>query len=514
MSRWCILTWLLLGVVAPATGWGQSQPYFAASGDYSPNGGVTQAGYSRSGYVPRGQPAGYGPIPSGPSRTIYEQLPDDRGWLYDDAPIDRVLKSVFRHAYFRVDYLLWDISDPGNNRLEADSNLTVLQVNPLIFGPVPATELPAIALEDVFGETIVATQPTLANIFTNENNGIRLTFGLPIAELGVLETNVFGLASSKSTYTAPDLRTVDLDGNGEFTGPNELGIVSPDTNGDGIPEPQSQNLVKAVVQAVLLDNQLPPGDNFLLINGIDVNDTDIDGDGTPDIGNGELDEAAYVATLKTTTWGAESNFFFAPRSPNQDLTFSPMLGIRYLNFQENLRQTGRYEFVRIDEDTGIPVPQFNNITVTDEFTRHINATANNNLYGPQLGLRSELRRKWFAVGATPKVMLGLNSYRTDLETSQILGPEDPSQFLVNKETTFGVVADLELFSRVYLGEHVSIFAGYNFFWAGLLARPADQIIYNVQSATTVTPIQSAFGLKKEYSGAIIQGLSIGGQIEY
>ncbi|OYW22285.1 MAG: hypothetical protein B7Z55_04780 [Planctomycetales bacterium 12-60-4] len=531
MSRWCILTWLLLAAVAPATAWGQSQPYFAAGGETPPNQGVTQAGYFRGGYATRALPPGYGalpngPIPSGPGRTIYEQLPDDQGWLYDDAPIDRVLKSAFRHAYFRVDYLLWDVSDPGQNFLGSESNLTFDLATSIGTVTVPAKDRPVIPAIDVFGNQILAAQPTLTNIFTNENNGVRGTFGLPLAELGVIETSVFGLATSRGTYVPPDLRVIDLDGDGMTSvATGEVGILPFDVNGDGligVDEVISQNLIQGTAQAVMVDGVVPQGDNFLLLGGIDTNIVDIDADGVLDVGDGILDNPAYIAAIKTSTWGAESNFFFAPRSPNQDLTFSPMFGVRYMNFREELRQSGGYELLRLDANTGVPVDPVEVIVngqtvlvpVTDEYIRRIDATSNNNLYGPQIGLRSELRRKWFAVGATPKVMLGLNSYRTELGTSQILGPNDPSQSLINKETTFGVVADLEVFSRIYLGEHVSIFAGYNFLWAGLLARPADQIIYNVQSATAVTPTQSAFDLKKEHSGAIIQGLSVGGQIEY
>lgn len=493
MSRWCTLTsLLLLGVVAPATSWAQMAPpqaYPDGTSGVVPAGWRSQAGYADPGYSRKAPVYGYGqaPIPQGPGRTIYEQLPDDQGWLYEDAPIDRILKSAFRHAYFRADYLLWDISDPGDDVLGAPTNLTVPNPNSQV--PIPANQVPVLQLTDQDGNLIEAVQPTLANVFTNENNGLRLTFGMPLAELGTFEASVFALQTSRSTLGFPDIRSVDVDGDGitDFDGFTPI-----DTNGDGIDDDFiSQNVVDAVAQAVLVNGQVPAGNNFVLINDVD-----------------------YQATLKTSVWGAEGNFLFAPYNPNQDFVTTPMVGVRYMNFNEELRQSGSYTSQVIDPVTGLPVLDVNGNPVTQVSNRRIDATTKNHLVGPQFGFRTELRRKWFAVGATPKVMLGVNNYRAELGTVQVLNPNDPSQSLLDKGTTFGVIGDIEVYSRVYLGEHFSAFVGYNFLWAGMITRPADDIVYNIQSAAAGQPAQSAFDLDIGYSGAILQGLSIGGQIEY
>jgi len=480
---------LCLSLATPGFGLAQSVP-----AGYYPDGsqGIVPAGHAMPGYG--GDPGYYGysqghgktksrsygpngPLPSGPGRTVYEQLPEDRGWLYEDSPLERSLKNAFRHAYFRTEYLHWDVSDPGNNILSAPTNLPFPTTNSQF--PVLVSDVPAFQLTDQNGNQIVAVEPRLDDVLTDANNGIRLTFGLTAADAGIFEASIFALESGTTRLGIPDIRTTDFDGDGT---PDVL--VPIDTNGDGLDDSfASLNSVDAVAQAVLIDGVLPAGDNFLLVN--DIN---------------------YEASLKTEVWGAEANFLFAPFNPNVPLTTMPFFGVRYLNFNEDLRQTGVYNFSDFDITTGLPTSQV--------ATRKIDSTTINNIYGPQMGLRAELRRKWFAIGAQPKVMLGLNSYRAEIGTSQVLGPNDPSQFLYKKSTTFGVVGDLEVYSRLYFGDHLSGFVAYNLLWAGMLTRPADNIVYNIQSATGGQPQQSAFELDVDFSGAILQGISVGAQLEY
>lgn len=481
MSRWCTLTLLLLWSMDATPALAQ----YPAPG-YADGNGVMPAGYSHNshghGYHAANAGAAYGmpgPIASGPGQTIYEQLPDDQGWLYEDSPLERVLKNTFRHSYFRAEYLLWDISDPGDNILGANSNLTFSSNTSNV--RVPVSQIPIFELVDDEGLPINVVQPNLGSIHTNQNNGIRGTFGVPVGEAGVFEASVFSLQSSTSSFGFPDIRVADLDGDGQI---DLRGLEEVDTNGDGEPDTfVSVNLVDAVAQAVLIDGRVPAGDNFLLINDID-----------------------YDATLKTSAWGAEGNFIFAPFNPNNNLVTMPMIGFRYFNLNERLNQTGVYNYSTFDIDTGE--------TVNEIVTRRIGSSAMNNIYGPQIGMRAELRNKWFSLGAQPKFMLGLNSYRTTVSTSQVLSPDDPSQQLYDKGTTLGLIGDLEVYSKVHFGDHLSCFVAYNLMWAGLITRPADNIVYNIRSATGGLPAQSDFGLDVDFSGAILQGLSVGAQIEY
>lgn len=501
MSRWCTLTSLLwlwainpAGILAQSPPWPGYAPDAAYHAGYYPDGsqGIVPAGWhsplahgshkGASKQKQKGYHGGMGPLPSGPGRTIYEQLPDDRGWMHEGSPVDGFLSDMFRHAYFHVEYLLWDISDPGNTFLGAGSNFVSegIPANLRDFFPRPDANA---------GEVINVTQPSLRNVRTNENNGIRATFGLPVFNAGTFEASFFGLQTNNQEIVPPGVR--------------QFSPTLVDTNGDGTGDTFiSVPAVSAAVQGVMINGQLPPGDNFLLVNGIDTNN------------DGIIDTATYRATLRTQVWGTEGNFLFEPYNPNNDMTFSPFLGFRYLNFREGLRQRGIYEDPVLDADGTAEVDPVTGRVVTVQTNRRIDSRTINNLYGPQVGMRAELRRKWFAIGATPKVMLGVNSYRADLETEQVLRFNDPSQRIIEKGTTFGLLGDIEVYSRIYLGEHLSAFVGYNFMYAGMITRPADNIRYNVNTATIDRPIESAFDVDVKYSGAIIQGLSIGGQIEY
>jgi hypothetical protein len=464
MSRWFALASMLLLFA------GRPDSSRAQSDGWGAPGGVTPAGWHTSGGYAQGLPPGYSPTPygppgpyaTGPGRTVYHELPDDTGWLYEDTPLERSLKDVFRHAYFRVDYLLWDISDPGDNLLGSNTAFTTALPDPTV--PFQVTDPATGTLLDVVA-------PSLDGIFTNENNGIRATVGFSVFDSGTFEASLFALQTSTATVANPDIRgfaTIDLDGDG---------IADTDANGNTITV--SENIIDAMVQSTLIDGLVPPGNNFFLIY-----------------------DQGYAASLKTQVWGTEGNWIMAPFDPNAPSSVMPMLGFRYVNFTEDLRQGGSYTFSQVDPITGVLSSQV--------VERRIDATTNNNLYGPQIGLRAELRHKRVTLGVQPKVMLGLNSYKAELTTRQILSPTDPSQDLAKHTTTFGITGDVEAYTRLHVTDHITLNVGYNFLWLGLITRPADNIVYNVQRS----PRQSNFGLDPAYSGAILQGLSVGGEVRW
>jgi len=478
MSRWRTLASMLLLMMglpvssrAQSDGWGP------------PDAGVSQAGWHHPlPAVPYGYPGPYdmpygppGPYSRGPGSTTFEQLPDDSGWLYDQSPLERILKDTFRHAYFRADYLLWDVSDPGNNILGSPTNFVLALPDPTV---------PFVETDPVTGATFLVVAPSLEGVKVNQNNGIRGTVGFLTPNAGAFEASVFALQTSTSVLGVPDVRgfttiQVDLDGDGI----PETTVA--DANGN--PINVSTNTIGAVAQSTLVDGQIPTGDNFFLIN---------------DLG--------YRAALSTSVWGAEGNWLMTPADPGAAMVVSPLLGFRYLNFLESLNQSGDYTFTFVDPITGEQLTQPGN--------RRIDSSANNNLYGPQIGLRAEMANKWFSLGVQPKVMLGLNSYKTTLNTQEILAPvdldtgleRDPSQHLVDKRTVFGVIGDLEVYSRVHFSEHLSLYVAYNLIWTGLITRPADNIVYNIQSS----PARSDFRLEPQHSGAILQGLAVGGEVRW
>lgn len=474
MLRWCTFASLLLIAGSPLSSRAQSEAW-GPPGGVAPVGWHTHGGYGAPAMHGQVAPAAYGPsgpFASGPGRTVFEELPDDTGWLYEDAPIDRVLKNIFRHAYFRAEYLLWDITDPGEAVLGARTNFTFALPNPRI--PFQITN-PA------DGTILDVVEPSLFGVETNENNGIQGTVGFTAGNWGTFEASVFSLETHAATIGVPTFNgftTIDNDGDGV-----------PDVDANGVIISVSENIIDAIAQATLVDGVVPNGNNFTIIWG------------TQDPATGVF-TPSYEAILKTQVFGAEGNWIQEPWDPGAPMVLSPMLGIRYLRFGEQLNQSGQYTFTEIDPISGVQT--------TQDVLRRIDSSAINHVYGPQLGLQAELNNRWFSIGVAPKVMLGFNSYKTELSTLNILTPRDPAQDLQEKRTTFGVIGDLEAYTRLHLTPHLSLFASYNLLWSGLITRPGDNIVYNIQRS----PAQSGFILDPDFSSVILQGLSVGGELRY
>lgn len=446
MVRWCPLTALLVATAIPVIGWAQPPGYPPTDG------GVVPAGWKSSGYPP---PYALPPGPNGPGNTTFVELPDDKGFAYEGSPFDAALKNTFRSGSLRLEYLLWDISNPGRNILGADVQ------SPDVNQPDPTQPFDFLIPGQLNQTRAVA--PSLANVNTNDNNGIRGTYVLPFVN-GSLEASVFGLQVSHRAVPIPteniiDVNDTDLDL--EFT--------------------DSINAIGAIYTPLLINGVIPLG------------------------GLGLVWDQGYRAELKTRVWGTEGNWVGNALDPGSPLQLSPIFGIRMVQFAEDLRQSGAYNF---------SVTAADGTVTTSVVQRRISSTTDNYIFGPQLGFRSELVSKWVTFGAQPKLVLGVNSYKAAIQTQNILSPTDPNQVLEEKNTTFGILGDLEVYSKVHIRPHFNLFVAYNLMWAGLITRPAENIIYNVGGAVGGAGRQSDFQMDVNYSGALLQGLSVGGELTY
>lgn len=430
MSGRCTLGWmtLLTLLVPPLSNAQETVPpgYFQSVVPHRAVGGG-HPGYG----VP---PEGYGPGPG----NYYEQIPDDTGWLYDESPIESFLVAAFRHSYFRAEYLLLDITNPGNVVLAEPSAL-----NGFDSGQIDPTQPQFLNNTDpITGNPLVGLLPILNQIQVNENNGVRGTFGFELRD-GAIEASAWALQASTSAY----------DGN--------------DFINSSIP------LLEPVVYQPVLQEGAATG--FPLIYDI-----------------------SYRATLKTNVWGSELNWLWNDANPNDNFDIRPLVGVRYFNFKESLRQQGDYTY--IDPIVGS----------TEILNRRIDSVTDNYMYGPQFGFRAEITSKWFDIGATPRVMLGLNSYKATLQTAQVLSPTEPDAYLRQTKTTFGPMADLQVYSRLKLHENFSILVSYNLMWAGLITRPYDNIVYD----TSITPAAGQFRQDVRSTDAVLQGISVGGELRF
>lgn len=474
------LTLLTVLVCAPI----QAQAQMAPPAGYS--NGVQPAGFhmqDAAGQYNPPLPPGYQAIPPGRSRgispqTVFQELPDDLGLADEDTPLGRILTDTLRRTWFRGEYLLWTISGPGNVML---GQQTLSGVQPVISGTVtPVTNLGGptnVGLgtgvsfsQTVDGITGTAQSPSLDNMSINNLNGFRGTFGLPF-EVGDVELSSFVLGASSATIDGSQFIQPQIIANPAVA--RVAGQTGPALGANGLPATNGQ-VATFISQAALL-------------NGARSNTTFINYD------------VSYNAKLTTSAWGSEANFVMISPDPNSLFQVRPTFGFRYFNIRDRLVQSGQYN-----------EPSAADPTVNTIVTREINSAAINNLAGPQIGLRTELTSNQFLIGFEPKLMMGLNSYQTNLNTANVFSSTDPAQSLVQHGTTFSPMVDLKVYGNVAMSKNVSAFIAYNFIWAGNINRSFNDIIYNKNSLTN----DSAFSIDRQFSNATLQGLSVGLDFRY
>lgn len=412
--------------------------------------------YAMPGYAaPPPGPPGYGDYAYG--RTRYTEQPDDLGFLYGDEPLIAFFRETFRHAFFRLEWLDWDIRDPGNVVLGAPILNPGLNINnPIdVNQPFRDPRQPFDVFDPGSGLLLgEGVSPVLDDVKLNHNNGIRGTWGFRFEPFSI-EASVFALQSNRSTVFAGDLPVVPTI--------------------DALGFPTFPLIGTFVAQGVLVD-------------GVDTLDSYL------------VYDQSYQADLRTQVWGADAKIVMAPVDPNHYLTIQPLVGVRFLNFNERLNQKGDYRTPLV---TG---------TAASTVTRTIDSETRNYLYGPQFGGRFELPSKYITLGAEPTIMFGVNNYKATLATDNISSGADPAAFIRQVGTTFGPVASLQAYCRGNISETITLFVSYDLMWAGMLTRPADNIVYNVTGAAVPQP--GAFQQDILFTDLLLQGVSVGGEVHW
>jgi hypothetical protein len=72
------------------------------------------------------------------------------------------------------------------------------------------------------------------------------------------------------------------------------------------------------------------------------------------------------------------------------------------------------------------------------------------------------------------------------------------------------MVDLKGYTNIMLSQNVSAYIAYNFLYAGNVTRSYNDIIYNKNANTN----QSDFGLEKQLSNVVLQGISMGFDFRY
>ncbi|MFN0196965.1 MAG: BBP7 family outer membrane beta-barrel protein [Planctomycetaceae bacterium] len=206
-----------------------------------------------------------------------------------------------------------------------------------------------------------------------------------------------------------------------------------------------------------------------------------------------LYDNSYQVSFSSQVWGSEANFILNPEMEGEGLKIRPMGGFRYLNLQENMDQVGVYD------SFGTIVP----------LVSTIESRTNNNIYGPQVGIRTELVHRWFTIAVEPKIMLGMNSYQDKVTTTALRAFADPTVTTTASDTDVAAGAELGVNARIRLNDSIFLTVGYNLLWFGNVQRANEIIRYNDNGPLPTPPDV----VTNPNRGDIrMQGLSVGGEI--
>ncbi len=207
-------------------------------------------------------------------------------------------------------------------------------------------------------------------------------------------------------------------------------------------------------------------------------------------------DRSFEAKFTSDLWGTEANYIFDPYMPGEGWKVRPLVGFRYLKIHERLTQVGEFD------DLGRLLTPLRGI---------IDSDASNAVYAPQLGLRLEMVHRWFTVGVEPKIGFGVNSYKASVGTDNIRFEGDPFVTTKDSGTKFSPVGELDVYARVHVSDHFSLYVSYQMMIAGNITRPHDNILYDDGG---VGASDVGIVLNTAYDNMLYQGISLGGEIRF
>ncbi len=433
MTRWLSGIILIFGILS-TTGFSQ--------------GPWPQSGFQNTGYLgapPPSHPGSWAPSSYGPpggGGANAQLVPGNGGWLGPEARIGSLIGNNASRSWIRFDFLHWDIKG-------ADGTLTGAPVSPQTDGtPYDLTaidrlnRLPAEDRINGARPQTFAVVPRVGQAEENGLNGFRGTIGIPTTA-GDFEASAFVLEEFNQTiHTAPFVDNFNF---------------------------QTQLLIGAVT--LLDDGQV--SDNVMI-----------------------LFNQGMTTSLTTNIYGLETNWINNPFTPNVGITVKPIVGIRYLNFKEQLSISG--------SDIRAPLTNPNEI-----LNHRINSLSQNHIYGPQVGFRAEGRRKRFSYGTDFKFLFGLNRISDQVETAQIFDIDELPQVDTHDKTRFAPIVDFSVYGKYHATDYLSFLISYQLFAGSGFSRAYDTINYDAPSSVNDPP---TIGTRNNLSTFYAHGLTLGMEI--
>lgn len=386
-----------------------STPYGSRPGPYSENPPMVP---------PEGAIVNQGQYPR--PQTVYEFLPegDVRGPGWENSPGGDRLRRTLEQTWFRVDYLNFDLTGPGE-RLVGAEWINANARDPIHgFGPqdvftnsvIPlARERDGTVRNDIGGAVLLVPQAYDLSAFDlRHRQGVRLTTGIPL-ETGTLEASIWSMAKQTESYRATPFF-------------DEL-------------------LIHQVIPAIPLTNN-----GQLVDPGLDP--------AAPMI---LFDDFMHVQ-FGTELYGADINYFRGAIRHNAPLRIEFAAGARFIRLHEELFITGQ--------------------DLRNQIRPEILSASSNHIFGPSFGLRAEWEYGIVKLGADSRVTAAFNRNNNYVRTNQLFLQNQLPTKSDDDHTDFSPVHELQVYAQVKLTHRCKLRVGYNLLTLFEVARPQNQIIWD------------------------------------
>jgi len=208
---------------------------------------------------------------------------------------------------------------------------------------------------------------------------------------------------------------------------------------------------------------------------------DVDVIGTSLFTNGEpgstviLYDSSFQAKYSTEIFSAETNLYYNYQAPRLGLRILPLVGFRFVDYDESLLQLGAY-----DNSSGLNAGGI----LADPIVHRIESVVDNDLYGLQAGFRTEFVHQFFTLGIEPKAAVAYNHYEARVSTNNLrTSPYAPVVIdgLTESKETQNLVApylDFAMYAKVHLSQSLHVRVGWSYTMYTNMSRADDNIYYN------------------------------------
>lgn len=204
----------------------------------------------------------------------------------------------------------------------------------------------------------------------------------------------------------------------------------------------------------------------------------------------------FSAYYESRYWGAGTDYLFDVDREGV-FWFQPAIGARYFSLDERLTQIGVFTDTTIN-----PAPSLTSTIISKSY---------NNIAGPQIGFRAELKSKWFDLGIDPRFGVAANMQRAQVTTDKFRAEQDPVTNSTDHTVGATLFYDVGTWAQLNVSPNVSLRAGYNVTWFNRVNRPENNIVYNDNGAFPTPPgIRAA--LTQHTMG--VQGLTLGAEFKW